>query len=207
MRYGSIDVMKAIGILMVILGHITRNSYLGNYIYSFHMPLFFFISGFLYNIRGDFIFHKGRSILIPYFSFSFISYLYWLLVESRFRSSAASTDYLDQFLNIFVPHQSYQFNVVLWFLPCLFLVSVFFFILHEKVKAGPLFITAGSICLYYCLSVFDLHVMLIENVLCATPFFVVGFLSKGIMRDISNFKMPICGGGITCGLNTAYCYF
>lgn len=44
-RNYQLDIMKGIGILFVIWGHISENTSLNNWIYSFHMPLFFFISG------------------------------------------------------------------------------------------------------------------------------------------------------------------
>lgn len=36
----------------VVLGH--HDTYLNNYIYSFHMPLFFFISGILHSNYGSY---------------------------------------------------------------------------------------------------------------------------------------------------------
>ena len=41
-RDANIDVMKALGIILVILGHTYHH---GNFIYLFHMPLFFILSG------------------------------------------------------------------------------------------------------------------------------------------------------------------
>lgn len=52
-RIEWIDIVKFIGIFLVILGHSISadNKQLEvyrNFIYSFHMPLFIFISGYLY---------------------------------------------------------------------------------------------------------------------------------------------------------------
>ena len=53
-RIKSIDFCKGIAILLVVLGHATEHTnaslsydWLYKYIYSFHMPLFMFISGFV----------------------------------------------------------------------------------------------------------------------------------------------------------------
>ena len=46
-RLNYLDYAKGIGILLVVLGHIYNNS-VKLWIYSFHMPLFFIISGYLY---------------------------------------------------------------------------------------------------------------------------------------------------------------
>ena len=59
-----VDWMKVIGMLFIIWGHFTPN-FLTNYIYTFNVPLFFFISGGLTNDKtgGKKIFH---NLLIPY---------------------------------------------------------------------------------------------------------------------------------------------
>ena len=48
-RKKYIDVLKGIGIFLVVFGHVTHILELREYIWNFHMPLFFFISGFLFN--------------------------------------------------------------------------------------------------------------------------------------------------------------
>ena len=40
-----IDYAKAIAMFFVIFGHVDSGNYLTNWIYSFHMPLFFLLSG------------------------------------------------------------------------------------------------------------------------------------------------------------------
>jgi fucose 4-O-acetylase-like acetyltransferase len=42
-----IDILKGIGILSIVIGHSWY--FAGKYVYSYHLALFFFISGFLYN--------------------------------------------------------------------------------------------------------------------------------------------------------------
>lgn len=47
------DVMKGLGIILMVLGHtIGPESPLHNYIYAFHMPLFFIISGYFVKEKG-----------------------------------------------------------------------------------------------------------------------------------------------------------
>ena len=47
-RIGYIDVMKGIAILSVLVGHFITLRSVGTAIWSFHMPLFVFISGYFY---------------------------------------------------------------------------------------------------------------------------------------------------------------
>lgn len=76
MRNRQIDALRAWGILLVIAGH--TGSPFSDYIYTFHMPLFFFISGFLrYQGKTEnwpkFIAKKIKATLVPYLIFWFIS--------------------------------------------------------------------------------------------------------------------------------------
>ena len=48
-RIGFVDYGKSIAIFLVILGHLNISSQLYLFIYSFHIPFFFFISGYLFN--------------------------------------------------------------------------------------------------------------------------------------------------------------
>lgn len=67
-----LDVIKGIGIFLVVLAHVSRHSITG-VIYSFHMPLFFIISGYIYGKYNKiescrlFIQRKISSLLVPYF--------------------------------------------------------------------------------------------------------------------------------------------
>lgn len=67
-RIEWIDLAKGIGIIFLIYGHIA-DDYLTMWIYSFHIPLFFFISGYLFNPQKsakEFFFSKCKGLLIPY---------------------------------------------------------------------------------------------------------------------------------------------
>jgi len=51
-RIEWLDVLKGIGIFFVVAGHFYKSDDpVLVYIYSFHMPLFFFISGYVYDDR------------------------------------------------------------------------------------------------------------------------------------------------------------
>lgn len=54
-RQTDIDIARALGIILVVLGH-TRMlpSLVIKYIYGFHMPLFFTITGYLYYSPSSF---------------------------------------------------------------------------------------------------------------------------------------------------------
>lgn len=51
--YYHIDVLKGIGIILVVLGHLNPGIYLETWIYSFHMFLFFFLSGHIFKKKTN----------------------------------------------------------------------------------------------------------------------------------------------------------
>lgn len=54
-RISYIDIFKGFGIFFVVFGHVTHIGVLREYIWDFHMPLFFFVSGLLYKSNLTFI--------------------------------------------------------------------------------------------------------------------------------------------------------
>ncbi len=133
-RIAWLDIAKGIGIILVVAGHIQENEYINFFIYSFHMPLFFILSGYLYKNKEKFIKAKAKSILIPYLSIAIISFLYWCFFERYFREQDVNP--IDAFFNIWlaIPSINYVFNTALWFLPCLFTTETMFHLMETKIK-------------------------------------------------------------------------
>lgn len=54
-RIDYFDIAKGIGILIMIIGHMNLKQYplIKNFIYSFHMPLFFIISGYFFKVKDN----------------------------------------------------------------------------------------------------------------------------------------------------------
>lgn len=94
-RIKYLDTIKGITIYLVVMGHCLAwcfDNYIKVYeqsspqamiiwriIYSFHMPLFFFISGFLFKkqiFSKALLAKKALHLLVPYFTMGFIKYLY-----------------------------------------------------------------------------------------------------------------------------------
>ena len=184
------DNLKAIGIVLVILGHVTENHALHGVIYAFHMPLFFFISGMLYKQRDRYAIKLARSILWPYFVFAILSFAYWTIVEIRIRPVPADTSILEQLTNIFYPinmgKNSHIMNVVLWFLPALYLCSIAYHYLLRRIGGTKAQLTAAMI-IAIILQCFNIQLPLcIPQALGALPFFVLGHMLNGKIRNFEN---------------------
>lgn len=77
-RIEEFDILKGIGILLVVIGHCTLSNNLHCLIYSFHMPLFFMVSGFFYHIQ------EPRLLLIKTFNRLLIPYIFFVLLNITF---------------------------------------------------------------------------------------------------------------------------
>lgn len=77
-RFKNVDFLKGVGMLLVIIGHCGIPSPYWNYIYSFHLPLFFFVSGAVFNSKKyslathDYISDLAKKYVKPYVIFSAI---------------------------------------------------------------------------------------------------------------------------------------
>ena len=67
MRNATFDMLKGIGILLVIIGH-TFMKEIGPYIQAFHMPLFFMVAGYFFKYKAprDLFIRDFRRLIVPY---------------------------------------------------------------------------------------------------------------------------------------------
>ncbi len=81
-RNKIIDIMKGIGILLVIIGHMQGDVvYLHKFIFSFHMPLFFILAGYFFTPQGGSLKKDVRRLLVPYFFVVFLLIIYSIAVH------------------------------------------------------------------------------------------------------------------------------
>lgn len=128
-RIQYIDIARGIGILLVVLGHndfALVSPFAYQVIYSFHMPLFFFLSGYFINpFIGFWEFAKKRfnSLLKPYLFTIFMIYF----VSVSFEKMSFQTA-LFRITKSLYGSGYYLDWVQLWFLPHLFVVSLYAYI-------------------------------------------------------------------------------
>ena len=123
-----LDAARGIGILLIVAGHILPMTLpISHFIYSFHVPLFFFLSGMVLQTRSvcsqpftRFVGKKAGSLLYPYAVFSVLS----LACERVF-------DSLDRFGGSVPGTVLLLGDGPLWFLPALFIAEVLFYVIHS----------------------------------------------------------------------------
>lgn len=144
-RIEWIDVLKGIGIILVVLGH----SFWGgrNVIYLFHMPLFFLVSGYWVKenqpLDMHFFLKKCKTLLIPYCFFSVVSLL-TTYVEMNADMNIGK--WLKQLL--LSKRGQIETNQVLWFITALFCVEITYAIICRFVKQN---LIKGVVCMVMAL--------------------------------------------------------
>lgn len=125
-RIQYIDIARGIGILLVVLGHndfALVSPFAYQVIYSFHMPLFFFLSGYFINPSvgfWEFVRRRFNSLLKPYLFTIFMIYF----VSVSFEKMSFQTA-LFRITKSLYGSGYYLDWVQLWFLPHLFVVSLY----------------------------------------------------------------------------------
>lgn len=133
-RIEWLDSAKAIGIILVIIGHIPfRPNALNVWLGSFHMPLFFFLAGITYNADKYAELHvlvksKVRSLIIPYFLFAGITFCWKIVLGLKAASWQINTlalkPLVKYFIGIFIQIRRTPYGIGVWFIPCIFIAFI-----------------------------------------------------------------------------------
>ena len=188
-RIEWLDLAKGFAIFLIIFGHCMEwysSDRGGVYqllpiIYSFHVPLFFFVSGFLFSVDKyknfwKFLLKIAKTILLPYLTFAIIltssDAVRFYILHSQDNISIIG----DIKGNLLQQH----FNN-LWFLATLFFVQIisYFICKIKKEKIIFVFIAVFIVASYlYELFIDKLLYWCIDEVLFTIPLFLFGFLLR-----------------------------
>lgn len=210
-RIEWIDIAKAFGIFLVILGHTEIPSSLQTAIYDFHLPLFFIIAGLTFKKENfsqfpEFLKKKFRTLIVPYIGFSAILFAFWFFVRRSHGLSGVETlSVQDALWQILMGQTSAAYAAPTWFLTSLFCVEVLFFILLQIRNRKIL----AALCIGLCILGSIYNTMAYENSWprwfwnMDTAWYYLGFVALGyscaqfqIFHKISQSRkiIPITAG-------------
>lgn len=206
-RFFWLDWAKVIGIFLVVIGHIPTEYAYKTYIYAFHMPLFFIISGFLYKKISfkDEIIKCFRSLLLPYLLYG-VLLLGFVTIGKGFDVSL----WLNFFLgNAVALIGKYAPLCPLWFLITLILLRLASSVLNEKFfKISFILVLVLNVILGILFELSSLkndYFMVIASLFCY-PFWGIGVylkesnISLKVQKNVSSTIIAVCliitGGGI-----------
>ena len=141
-RIDWIDVAKGIAIIFVLIIHYDRNAAdriaaLG---LMFCVQLFFFLSGMFANCEKytfkEYVKRQAKALMLPYAAFSAINIVFHYLFNRNMSAEA----FKEIIINIILARRNHMLVAAMWFLPCLFLVSLMYKLLTMAIKNKKLLI-------------------------------------------------------------------
>lgn len=199
-RNNDISIAKAIGIILMVVGHSGCPSVIGNFIYLFHMPLFFVCSGYFFREIADktsllYFFKKRiKGLYLPYLKWS----LLFLLLHNVFRhfnitgSEIYQThDYIRQFIRLMTMTDYELLIRPFWFIKELLFASVI--VASISMIRAHLFPKIGTftlLCFSLTISLFAKFIPLIPLIGdCSLLFLSIAYFYSGIL--IQKYKSSI----------------
>lgn len=175
-RFPEYDIAKGIGVLLVVIGHVQELPFpILVWIFSFHIPLYFFLSGLFVKKETSEPFLTAlkknvKGLLVPYCVFSAIFILLDVLLKDPFSSPRLE-------VKLFLTGQGGY--AILWFFFVLFFVRLLLDIGKRLIKNR---IVLSLIFLGFVIAGFLLHRLFFFNsfkiatILYSSGFYYLGFL-------------------------------
>lgn len=155
-RLEWVDLAKGFGIILVVIGHTTLPIEIRKWIYSFHMPLFFYLSGYFFKSGKysflDFFIKRCRTLLIPFMSFVFFNWIGFDLLHLWWGES--TYDIINVLKN--GPKDP------IWFLTTLFVVEICHHAIDHIVKIINNLKTQGAIWFILCVILVVINYLIIH---------------------------------------------
>jgi fucose 4-O-acetylase-like acetyltransferase len=203
-RIFELDIARVIGMYLVVFGHLyDGDSPIRMWIYSFHMPLFFFVSGILHKERASFnasVAHFAKALLLPTVVFGVV-YLVLFIPLTYFNISLYN-DFATPPVDNHLPFIGYMVAMlkfvvldallshslpdgVIWFLVTLFYCKVWTLLLDRR----PLLIGICYLLLFYVCFKYNANLLFVKQSLMALPFYVIGYKFKNkILAAIHHYN-------------------
>lgn len=195
-RIDEIDYIKGIGILLVVIGHLSLPQKIVNVLFCFHIPIFIFASGVVYNYN-----HTKKNVIALLKNYLLYGSLMTLVYAVLNRSIH---QFIVQIAHVLLGGTAPFFRVdaapALWFLSCLAVVEILYYITN-KIKCNQFSVSLVFILVALILKRYRESIPIIYNAdiaLYLYPYFMIGnkygaFLIKKVRAIESNIIKLIFG--------------
>jgi len=139
-RIEYVDLFRAFGIICMIMGHIKFGDIFDKWIHAFHMPIFFFVSGWFFRSNQAIplktqIIYKAKSFLLPYLIFELVTWVVCLPFINEYRNIGAIGHIFWE--NTYkIPIEGGTFGIspvpgAMWFLSAIFILEAIYILLDH----------------------------------------------------------------------------
>lgn len=204
---GYISLIKNIALLLVILGHagciyagrwqydvVNKYSnilkYITEYIYSFHMPLFVFVSGYIYSYsknikkkyscRKEFIINKLKRLIVPYLITSILFMIPIQMIFDIYKDGEKSYISRVFFETILAKRPAH-----LWYLLMLFNIFIIFIFVEKYIKSNKYII---NILLLFFISIASIKIPNLYQISSSFKYLIYFYIGYIICENKNNIK-------------------
>ena len=215
-----LDYAKFLLLMLVVVYHVPQQTNIDHYmIQVFIMSAFFALSGFTFNIAKfanfkQFAIHRGKRLVVPYFTFFVLFYAFWLIVGRRMAGGAESGIPLSTPVVEHVLGKPYVVLHIFWFLACLITIQLLYYPIARYVPAKWRFAVCVAISFtWYAIK--DVDVWNLSNAVYYLPFYAFGNCFKGWLDKVefgsrdslwATLLMAVCVAGAVVEYNTDLCF-
>ncbi|WP_288759812.1 acyltransferase family protein [uncultured Veillonella sp.] len=146
------NILKALGMLAVIGGHSGINFLPWFPVYSFHMPLFMFISGYFFHDKPflTFLRKTGKRLLLPFLLWNFFfGAICTVLLKTGVIAFGTELSLCSFLIEPFISGHQFIFNLATWFVGALIIVQGVYWLLYRLCKKNMFFLTVVSFIAYF----------------------------------------------------------
>ena len=181
----QVSIAKALGIILMVMGHAGCPGYLHDFIYLFHMPLFFFLSAYFFrdakvvDSAGQYVVRKFKNLYWPYIKWSIIFLLlHNLFFQIGFYDNSLS--WQELFVNVKRSvrgmWQGERMLGAYWFLISLFWESLLFgLIIWIKHKTKSRYFDLIAVVLLFLVGYYAPIDLLVNREMVILPIFYLGY--------------------------------
>jgi fucose 4-O-acetylase-like acetyltransferase len=187
-RREDIDILKGIGIILVLIGHSFQHGLHFNIIYSFHMPLFFIVAGYFFKKKPviDLLKKDFARLLVPYYFIIILTILLSVVYDYIGIETIQTAEAIKMLYNHDVG--------AIWFLAALFwarqLFNLLLYITNNKwvLFLIGLSLMVGILCIKTYFDGLPYYSFVFQGI-TGVVFVFIGYVAKGF--DLINIIKPI----------------
>ena len=142
-RLAWVDTARGFGILAVVLSHVISGHPVAKWMFTYHVPLFFFLSGVIFRADKPFLeFLKGkcRTLLLPYVTLAIP-----MILSEGYLTTVRGHSILPRVLYLAGQVVIQRRMWTLWFLACLFFLELGAWCLVRLVKKPRMLALLGAV--------------------------------------------------------------
>lgn len=196
-RIEWIDIAKGIGMVLVMLGHAQipyvspfcdEISIQDVFLYSFHIPLFMFLSGLCFSDKdikfSEFFKKKFKSLIVPYIFFAIVSVAAQCVIDFVTNHSLSIHTLLNEVKAVTIQIRAHT----IWFLACLVFLELAFYFIKKICNNHHFKIAIFTLIFLICGIVYRKFVAInlpwnIDLVPMLMPFFAAGYCVKSVINS------------------------